>query len=231
MVTKEFPVAYDEVIVSVDQVRINGGTQTRAELNQEVVAEYAEAMLLGAQFPPITLFFDSKDYWLADGFHRLAASRQANIGTIPANVRIGSRRDAVLYSVGANATHGLRRTNEDKKRAVTLLLGDEVWSRWSVNRIAQACAVSPTLVTRLRHELRPDLAFAPRFAKSDKAVYEFSPRQSTKPDEVRKLEARLNSVMGSIRYHQYRLSVLEKEQAKLEAGIAAAKGAPDQEAG
>lgn len=28
----------------------------------------------------------------------------------------GTKRDAILYSVGANSTHGLRRTNADKRR-------------------------------------------------------------------------------------------------------------------
>jgi hypothetical protein len=42
----------------------------------------------------------------------------------PAEVRTGSRRDAVRYSVGANSVHGLRRTNEDKRREVQTLLAD-----------------------------------------------------------------------------------------------------------
>ena len=36
----------------------------------------------------------------------------------------GTQRDAILWSISANATHGLRRTNEDKRRAVTRLLQD-----------------------------------------------------------------------------------------------------------
>ena len=38
----------------------------------------------------------------------------------------GGLRDAILFSVGANAAHGLRRTNADKRRTVLLLWEDEV---------------------------------------------------------------------------------------------------------
>jgi hypothetical protein len=62
-------------------------------------------------------------------------------------------RDAVLHSVGANATHGLRRTNEDKRRAVETLLNDEKWYLWSDRQIARQCQVSHSLVSKIRQEL------------------------------------------------------------------------------
>ena len=46
-----------------------------------------------------------------------AALRAASAMEISAEMRDGTWRDAVLYSVGANAAHGLPRTNEDKRRA------------------------------------------------------------------------------------------------------------------
>lgn len=74
-------------------------------------------------------------------------------GSPHTDVRQGTRRDAILYSVGANETHGLRRTNEDKRRAVMTLLSDEEWSRWSNNEIAQKCGVSHTFVNGMRSSL------------------------------------------------------------------------------
>src|SRR5262249_33580652 len=61
-------------------------------------------------------------------------------------VRQGTRRDAVLHAVGANASHGLRRTRADARRAVLLLLGDPEWRRWSDRAIAPPRQVSPTTV-------------------------------------------------------------------------------------
>lgn len=137
--------------VDFSKIRTDGGTQARACLNDQTVAEYAEAMAdENTVFPPITLYFDGKDYWLADGFHRLAAWHQIGRTDIPADVRQGDRRRAILHSVAANSAHGLRRTNEDKRRAVLTLLDDEEWSQWSDREIARKCAVSPSFVGAIR---------------------------------------------------------------------------------
>ncbi len=38
-------------------------------LNDGIVAEYAEAMLDGAKFPPVIVYRDGAVHWLADGYH------------------------------------------------------------------------------------------------------------------------------------------------------------------
>jgi hypothetical protein len=136
-------------------IRRDGGTQPRAQLDVNIAAEYAEAMQTGAQFPPVVVFYDGTDHWLADGFHRAAAAESVH-GTdavIAAEVHQGTRRDALLYSTGANATHGVRRTNHDKRRAVMTLLRDAEWATWSDREIARQCAVIAPSVSKLRDDL------------------------------------------------------------------------------
>ena len=89
----------------------------------------------------------------AEGFHRLAAAREAELETIACEVRVSGLRDAILHSAGANATHGLRWSNADKRRAVLLLLEDEEWSAWADREIARRCTVSADLVGAMRREL------------------------------------------------------------------------------
>jgi N6-adenosine-specific RNA methylase IME4 len=137
----------------VEQIRIDGGTQPRAEINQLVVDDYAEAMKSGAEFPPVVVFFDGAEYWLADGFHRWRATRQAESKDIAARVEKGTQRDAILFSVGANASHGLRRTNADKRRAVGVLLADKEWVKRSDRWIAEKCGVSQPFVGGIRSQL------------------------------------------------------------------------------
>lgn len=137
-------------LISVDLLRLGGGTQSRASLNDEVIADYADKYSRGIFLPDIILFYDGADHWLADGFHRVHGARQAGLKQINADVRQGTRRDAVLFSAGANAAHGLPRSNEDKRRAVSLLLNDEEWQRWSNSEIARRCGVSEGLVRGLR---------------------------------------------------------------------------------
>lgn len=139
--------------LKIEAVRVDGGTQTRAQLDAVTVADYADAMTEGATFPPITVYHDGSDYWLADGFHRVAAAKQIGNVEIEADVLQGSRRDAILHSVGANADHGLRRTNADKRRAVETLLRDDEWRQWSDREIARRAQVSDRFVNKVRDEL------------------------------------------------------------------------------
>lgn len=148
----------EKTMVIVGQINSDGGTQMRAGLDEATVQEYAEKMENGwGDFPPVVLYHDGTDYWLADGFHRLAAYKKslAAVGDtlIPADVRAGTRRDAILHAAGANANHGLRRSPGDKRRAVEVLLKDEEWGKWSDAEIARRCNVSPMTVGRVRAEL------------------------------------------------------------------------------
>ena len=142
-------------VVVLDRIRTDGGTQPRVQIDPLVVDEYANAMKMGTVFDPAVVFFDGTDRWLADGFHRHAAAKQAGLAVLNCCIKQGTRRDAVLYSVGANATHGVRRTNDDKRRAVEVLLGDPEWSAWSDSEIARRCAVSHTFVHNMRPILQP----------------------------------------------------------------------------
>lgn len=138
------------VAVDLGLIRTDGGTQPRAAIDTHLVETYAEDMAHGAAFPPLVVFFDGVAHWLADGFHRFFAAKGCGLAEFPCDLRQGTQRDAILFSVGANASHGLRRTNEDKRRAVLTLLNDEKWSSWSDREIARHCAVSPQTVNNLR---------------------------------------------------------------------------------
>ncbi len=136
--------------IRIDRIRLDGGTQSRAAMNEQAIADYAEALTDGAALPPITVYFDGECYWPSDGFHRIAAHKRIGALEIACEIVQGTRRDAVEASCRANATHGLPRTSEDKRRVVQLMLDDEDWSQWSNRKIARACAVSAGLVDKMR---------------------------------------------------------------------------------
>jgi len=139
--------------LQLKQIRIDGGTQSRVEINNDVVSEYAEALKNGASFPQLIVFFDGVDYWLVDGFHRYHAHKLACIDSADCAVHDGSLREAQLFSVGVNDTHGLRRSNGDKKKAIELLLNDSEWSLWSDTAIAKKCSVDHKTVSKYRLSL------------------------------------------------------------------------------
>ena len=57
----------------IDQIRMDGGTQPRTRLSSATIDEYAQAMMDGMIFPPVEVYHDGIEYWLADGFHRVQA--------------------------------------------------------------------------------------------------------------------------------------------------------------
>lgn len=125
----------------------------RAELSVDVYMDYRDKILAGVEFPPLDVFFDGSEYWLADGFHRFYGHREAKKASVKCNVHNGTVRDAILFAVGANDEHGLKRTPQDKRNAVQALLDDTEWGKRSSNWVADKCKVSHTMVEKFRKEL------------------------------------------------------------------------------
>ena len=138
--------------VSIDSIRIDGGTQTRELINESAVIQYAEDILHGSIFPPIEIFDDGVNKWLVDGFHRLFAHKRAGITEIEVNVHQGTQRDAQFYALGVNDAHGLQRTNADKRKAVMIVLNDLEWQDYSDVKLGKICKVSPTFVAKCKKE-------------------------------------------------------------------------------
>jgi hypothetical protein len=140
----------------LDSIRVDERAQPRAAISTDRIGEYVEDMSRGDKFPPLVVFQDKKKVcWLADGFHRYHAHVGVESKTVDCIVHRGELRDAILYSVGANAAHGLRRSNADKRQAVAKLLTDKEWRDWTDSEIARRCHVGHDLVGRLRAELIP----------------------------------------------------------------------------
>ena len=129
--------------------------QTRAALNEDTVQDYADAMERGDKFPAVTVFTDGAEYYLADGFHRVEALRRIGKKSVVAELQDGNFKAALLYALKANSTHGLRRTNADKRHALEMawnareeLFGGEP----SQNLLADTCGISRKTVERFMAE-------------------------------------------------------------------------------
>jgi ParB-like chromosome segregation protein Spo0J len=131
-------------------IRIDGGTQAREELNQEAVADYAEKMRDGEVFPPVTVFFDGSEYWLVDGFHRYFATKSNGKTSIDAEVENGTLKEAVRASWKANGKRGLNLNSADTKKIMLAMFADEVTKTWSNRQIAEYVGVSHSTVNRLK---------------------------------------------------------------------------------
>jgi ParB-like chromosome segregation protein Spo0J len=151
--------------LKLTEVKLDSGLQARAAMSESVVQEYTDVIREGGVMPPVTVFHDGTQYHLADGWHRYFAHKGAGFAEIEADIKEGTRRDAILYSVSANDKHGLRRSNADKRKAVMLLLEDFEWSEWNDVKIATQCGVSSMFVGKLRKEINGDEVPAQRIVE------------------------------------------------------------------
>jgi len=136
--------------VPIDKIRIDGGTQMRAELHDETVVDYANAMNEGVEFPAIIVFDDGSNHWLADGFHRLHAAKKAGSKSIIADIRVGTKDAAFWFAASANAAHGRPRTQADKRKTLSNVLSHPDSSAMSDREIAKRCCVGRELVAEIR---------------------------------------------------------------------------------
>ena len=136
--------------LNLDALVLDQKLQSRTEISQDTVDDYAHAMSEGDDFPALTVFFDGVNYYLADGYHRFHAYKKAGKVGAQCSVINGTFREAQLYATGVNAKHGMRRTHADKRKAVMTLLEDFEWGQWSDSEIARRAHVSVSFVWNLR---------------------------------------------------------------------------------
>lgn len=141
--------------LNIEVIRTDGGTQPRLELNNDKVAEYAECMKDGDKFPPVIVFWDGSNYWLADGFHRYHATRRIEVVTIEAEVKEGTVDEAQVFAFGANAKHGLYLTAADIREIIKRMLLNSITISWTNAQIARHIGCSKMTVGRVKASLEP----------------------------------------------------------------------------
>ncbi len=186
-------IATETRLVPLKKLVLEKTVQMRDMLDLGAIRDYADAILAGEELPPIIVFYrQGGKMYVADGFHRVKAAIQAKKKEILAEVRDGSRRDAILFAAGANARHGVRRTNNDKRRAVTTLLNDKEWVRWTDTEIARRANVSSSLVVKYREllgaqeELRQYVDRTGRLRNITVCTPEPTPEPTPKPTAAKK---------------------------------------------
>lgn len=199
----------------ISSIRRDINHQPRANLSLELITEYAESVKRGDSFPPIKVVRDKDgNYWCWNGHHRLNAFEQAGKKTIPVDISEGSERDAFRLSLGANADNGLRRSNDDKRRAVTLALKDEEFVKLSDSAISELCAVDRQTVANVRSEMESACEIRTLKNRVGKDGKEYKVKESKPKAEEPKKKPKLYGVTEEV-------GSLEGEHAATKAGKAA----------
>lgn len=134
--------------VRLSAIERDTGIQCRASIDMGVVNDYAQAMGEGTEFPPVVLYGKEDRCWIGDGWHRVMAAEQRGDETIRAELRSGGRTEALKHALGANAAHGHRRSNADKRRCVEIALRE--FAGMSSRAIAGMCGVTQPFVDKMR---------------------------------------------------------------------------------
>ena len=218
-------------VMNIGAIVMDERLQSRVEINEEVVSEYAEAILDGAEFPPVLIFFDSINYYLTDGYHRLLAHKRAEKVSILCEVRPGSITDAIFHSTGVNTSHGMRRTYADKRKAVMTLLDDFEWRDMSNSQIAKHCRVSPTFVSDLRKGVGKDTGDTVKYTSPTGKVMEKkkAPGRAAKEPELKE-PAKQDQPTDTNDHREEAIDFLlaENEELKARVAVAAMEGTPEE---
>jgi uncharacterized ParB-like nuclease family protein/chromosome segregation ATPase len=217
--------------MKLSQIKVDAGLQLRAKLNEQAIEDYAHVLREGGKMPPVVLFHDGTTYHLADGWHRYFAHKKAGLEIINADVREGTRRDAIYFALSANSKNGLHRTNEDKIKAVMTMLDDVEWSEQSDREIAIACDVSHPFVARLRRAAgkqpemisvkRGDVEYKlPNAAMKEKYEPDMQPEAE---DKIIEMATEMQSMVEELEASQRRLAVAAMEATPEEKKLASVK--------
>lgn len=143
--------------LKIADLKISNEFQMRASACETTIDEYRQAIdQTEGEWPFSTacsVFKVGDELILVDGHHRVSAMLKAGRDTIQAVVTDGSKSDALIAALGANHSHGLRRTNADKRRAITVALSDDLLKTMSDRQLAELCGVSQPFVGQVRGEL------------------------------------------------------------------------------
>ena len=132
----------------IDQIRRDPRTQPRNHVDHEVAERYRDCLGEGDEFPPVTVFFDGTEYWLADGWHRVCAALCLGWQGIAAEIRPGGLRDAEWHSFSVNATHGYPRDEDDVGRILGRIFRDPEYLAKGLREISRHCSIPLTTVHR-----------------------------------------------------------------------------------
>lgn len=140
------------VTLPIDSIEVEHSLQCRVAIAKETIEEYRDLIAAGVKFPPVVVVrYPDDRLILVDGFTRRQAYILASKAKIPAKVVDGDRKLAVQLACGANSDHGVRRSQDDKRKAVRLAIAE--FSELSSRAIGEVCGCSHTFVDKIRKQI------------------------------------------------------------------------------
>ncbi len=215
-------------VMNIGALVMDQRLQSRVEISEEAVSDYAEALLGGADFPPVLVYFDSINYYLTDGYHRVLAHKRAEKVSILCEVVNGSITDAIFRSTGVNTDHGMRRSYADKRNAVMTLLDDFAWQGMSNTQIAKHCGVSPSFVSELRKGAGKDTGDTVKYKTPSGKVMEKKKAPGRAPKEPELKGPEITPPQDDQNQEAIDMLLAENEELKARVAVVAMDASPEE---
>lgn len=148
-------------MATAEKITRDHATQVRGRIDSNKVKEYEVIIREHGLMDAVDLFTevpmsDPPVYWLADGFHRIDAYAAAGVLKFPANIRAGSKSDAIRFSLERNGHHGAQMTSAEKRHAAEVAVQDAEIGSLTDKEIAAMVGCSPALVSEARRGVTRD---------------------------------------------------------------------------
>ncbi len=129
--------------VEIKDLVVDQAIDIRSSLDEETIERYAESF---EGMPPVVVFDMGEGLLLADGFHRIAAAERLSRSEIDAEIKKGTREDALEYAAIANTRHGRPLSKDEQREAVRRL--SALHRDWDRQHVAETIGVSEDFVRR-----------------------------------------------------------------------------------
>jgi hypothetical protein len=167
-------------LIFIADINFKASPRVRDRLMTEVVDDYAERYKKREKLPPPVLaLVDDGVLVCVDGMHRIHALKKNGQKAVECEVMKCTPEMALREALGSNRTHGLRRSNDDKRRCVDAALMQ--WPDKSNLAIAQLVGVDDKTVAVIRKEMEKSGHLDKEVVRKDTKDRTIKPRES-RPD-------------------------------------------------
>ena len=184
----------------IEKIRIDGDTQPRADINKNAVEEYASLISEKVLMPPVIVYFDGKEYWLVDGFHRYFSHKKLGLTEMLVDIRNGTLREAQFFSKGAHNGRGLGHNSKDYEYIILSMVSDKEWGQLSNRALGKHVGISAMTVGRIKK--KADVQQSPKKKTIRKGkehtVDTTNIGTIAKPTEVEQLQQKIKELTSTV---------------------------------
>jgi chromosome segregation ATPase len=220
--------------MKLSQITLDPKLMMRKELNQEIVDEYAQAMLDGDKFPDIVIFNDGEHNYLVEGFKRYYAAKKSGLEIISADVQMGTYDDAFDYALTvANRKNGEHYSNEDKRYQLSMALEVPRYKEKSDRELARILKVSNPFVSKMRKATgnqpeaitikRGDQEYKMANPAKEPVNAPASEKKPTEEDKIFEMATEIESMAADLEAAERRVAVAAMDATPEEKELAATK--------